>query len=778
MEGKIRISKGLKKTIKNACELPILQALLQIENSTDNYEVLVEVNRLYGDIDGKNIKGTEDQFNDLNTQTKDAIINFLKDEKYCLMTASSYESKKISWRFVVLDRSATLADNKRWVLESIEFINLPEGITFDTAPYGGNQKMRMLNSNKGNENRPLRLVKGEPIDTLISYIPKGCRFEELPKEKSKPISKTNDPINSVMLEKLVMNIANDSCYEQWIKLGMAIRSAGGSEDLFHKWSRQSDSYNERECSQKWDSFSDKSTLTAGSIFHWSKESDSIKHNEIVIENRKNTLWDLITLLNHNDVAKYFNSKYPDSYLWNETMGWFLLGENNVWFQSKTKVPCGLKKHVSDVMMEIVHEAKTIELKEYSTKSTFETDPVQQTALTSIHNSKIKILNNAYRTLGSDSFCTGIIAFLPTYYEVRDLANKMNMNQNLFAFTDKVYDLQAGKPRDINPKDYISITTGYSFPSKSRPEIREEISKLLYGLFERMTTKNYLLLVLASCFFGNNKFEEFYIFTGSGGNGKGVLNDFLRYVFGDYYISVDVSLFTKPVDKKDQPAPALVEAQYKRVMITTEPEKDDKLQVGLLKKISGNDIIEARTLHSNHIVRYVPQFKVIIQANSIPKLNKIDGGVSRRLRVIHFPFKFVQESMLGMNPNNRLGDTDVKDKKCRSVEWRDEFCLMLLEEYEKVKKMQTLEQPTEVLEATGEYMDDNDPVKRWLEAKYNITKNEKDAINSSELKQAFITDTLSERIGDLEFKSLMILNNIHWKKTKVCNVYCGLVRKIM
>ena len=591
-----------------------------------------------------------------------------------------------------------------------------------------------------------------------------------------PVKSTTQPLQGKFLTDIVMNIAPNEKYEDWVKIGIAIRSAGGAEELFHQWSKQSSSYDERECSKKWLSFPNTCALTAGSLFHWSEQSNPVKHAQILQEHRKNTLWDLITLLNHKDIACYFHSQHPDSYLWNEGMGWFLLGKTNIWFQSEKQTPSGLKRHIADVMMNIFQETKKIELREYTAKSVLETDPKQQDALTSIHKSRISLLNTAYKVLGSDTFCNGVVAFLPSYYEVRDLSSKMNMNRNLFAFTDKVYDLEAGTSRDICPKDYISITTGYAYPEASNKGVRQEISALLYGMFECEETQNYLMYVLGSCLLGNNKFEEFYIFTGSGGNGKGVINEILRHVFGDYYISVDVSLFTKPVDKRDQPVPALVEAQYKRVMITTEPEKDDKLQVGLLKKMSGNDIIEARTLHCKTIVKYIPQYKTIIQANSIPKLNKIDGGVSRRLRVIHFPFKFVEEEALDMNMNNRLGSADVKDKKCRSPEWRDEFCLMLLETYNKVKHMKSLVQPKEVKEATGEYMDDNNPIKLWLEAKYEHTNKEKDMINATELKQAFLTDTSTEKMSDVDFKGLMGLNNIHSKRTNACVVYYGIVRK--
>jgi len=144
----ISIAKGLKATFKNARDYTLSQALLEIDKYTDNYEVLGDVNRVYGDIDGKDIEGTEEQFKALDLKTKDAIVAFLGAQNYALMTASSFAHRKISWRFVATDRKTTLPENKQWVKLNIEKIGLPTGITFDTAPYGKNQKIRMLGSNK------------------------------------------------------------------------------------------------------------------------------------------------------------------------------------------------------------------------------------------------------------------------------------------------------------------------------------------------------------------------------------------------------------------------------------------------------------------------------------------------------------------------------------------------------------------------------------------------------------------------------------------------------
>ena len=246
------------------------------------------------------------------------------------------------------------------------------------------------------------------------------------------------------------------------------------------------------------------------------------------------------------------------------------------------------------------------------------------------------------------------------------------------------------------------------------------------------------------------------------------------MFGGYYISVDSTLLTKTLERKDQPVPALVEARPKRIMMTTESESDDGLHGGLLKKMSGGDPIGARALHSSNIVTYVPAFKLFMQTNSVPRLSKVDGCLQRRMRIIHFPFKFVPADQI-TERHHRLGDPDVKEWLCKSAEWRDEMCLLLTETWNVIRDMKSLTQPITVAEATREYLDDNNPLRTWLAGHYAITKSPFHTIGAANLKGAYLRDTQTERISDLAFKSLMEFNGIPKKKTSCGVVYIGLQR---
>jgi P4 family phage/plasmid primase-like protien len=581
-----------------------------------------------------------------------------------------------------------------------------------------------------------------------------------------------------LLLKLSNEITNNGSYDDWLRNGLICYNERLGlevwEDMTIRTYPRYKKGSKRDCREKWATFGKEKgrKLTQATWWKWLKQHRPDRYAELM-EDRKD-FWNLIELINHKDIAKYFWNIHPDAYVWNETLGWFSLLPSNAWKSYENKsAPSGLKRHLADTLQDLAMETKKAELRRYTKLQGSTMDEDKKNALVKSHKENINKIHKAYQMFGSSEFCNGVISFLPSFYDHQDLEEYMDMNRNVFAFNDGVYDLQTDVFRPIAPSDWVCTTTGYNYPKSSNKEVRKELQKFVYELFENHDVANYLWKVLASCMMGYNRFEEYYTFTGSGGNGKGVIAELLMTAFGNYYISTDVSLFTKPVERRDQPIPALVDARPKRLMMTSEPEADDRLQVGLIKKITGGDPVEARTLHSKHIVKYKPQFSVIFQTNSIPQLSKIDGGITRRMRVIRFPFQFNS----GTAPNSREGNPDIKDKKCKSAEWRDEFVMMLCELHKGVKVLKQLDAPLWVMEATNNYIDDNNPLKLWLDTHYTITNDENDFIGSTDLKRQFMQDTNREKFPDKTFKDLLGFNNIQWKRKKTENGFVGLRRKV-
>ena len=568
-------------------------------------------------------------------------------------------------------------------------------------------------------------------------------------------------------------------YDHWLRIGIICRNEGVPMGVWEKLTKEKyPSYghgSKRDCADKWKSFVGEaaSKLTQATLWKWLKDDDPILFYTLM-ESRKD-FWTLLQNINHNDTAKYFYNMFPDQYLYNEDLGWYCLSASNVWEITEKSVPPFLKRHISDTFQILVADTRKAELARYS--KAMEKVPIGNTAdktrVETEHKANLKTINAAYKVFGQSEFCNGVISFLPSYYSKADLEEVMDGNAYLFAFSDKVVELKTGTVRNITPKDYISITTGYPYPAKVDPDVKKEISAFLYGLFENEEAMTYLIRVLASCVFGGNRWERFYILTGKGRNGKGVVDTLVQKTLGNYYIQVKQSTFTKTMEGPDRANSVLVQMRNKRFVMTTEPESDDRLQVGMVKLVSGNDVIEARRQGSYHNYRYRPTFKVFIQTNNIPKLSRIDEAIPTRMEIVSFPFQFVSEPK---EAHQRQGNPDVKEIFCKSDAWRDCFIRMLLDVYQEIKDWKDLKSPSVVREANDEYFDDNNPLKSWLRDYYEKTESDADCIKASDFKNSYMADMKVEKINEVSFKQLCDFNKLRSKRVASGMVYLGIKRK--
>ena len=647
-------------------------------------------------------------------------------------------------------------------------------LLLDMAVYNdGLRKMRMAYQSKPTEDRPNVILKGDLFDTLITYIPPTSVLlpqplrlvpDPTPVSPSLPshdenetttepslgqfsaMAENNDPMvlpteDFNTKKDLLMRVCNQlsqiryDYYPYWWKLGAVFYNLRYTLEDFIEISKRSKHYKASSSpawiKDKWSGYR-KTNLTEGTLWFWLSEDDPTAYSELVLE--RTDFWNLIYNINNAEIGQFFYNMKSDSYAYHESLGWYSLQGNNIW-KHYDKNPTMLKADIWNTLKSVAVRMAHI------LKAQAETDDEEQLKRIKERN---KAIYKFLHSVGTSGFVDGVIQFLPSCYFDDDLPKLIDEQLNLFAFSDKVLDLNDFSVRDIDPKDYICINTGYPMPKESNPQIRKQLLNIIRSCFEEDSAiessdtpsdlTRAVLQSISMCLSGLNKYERFYVWTGKGGNGKGMLSDMVKRALGDYYHIIPNSVITKPNEKKDATNPSVAKAKGKRFLQASEPEADDKLQVGCIKEFSGNDEICVRDLYKTTI-KYKPQWVLFLQTNGIPKLNRPDGGIARRLRVVRFPYSFVQTPTA---PHHKKVDIDLKDKIGKSAEWRDEFILLLIE-FHKDMKMNGLVEPKEILEASQEYMEENNPVGTWLKANYDTGFNLNDKtfwLNTTDLRNEF------------------------------------------
>lgn len=743
-------------------------------------------NRVYIDIDGK-IPAAElpvDEFDalmdDMLAQLEEAMSVW--DTAVMTSHGANYttEHHKVSFRFHFKGLAGSRAAIKAFAMEKVaprvaEYIGgMPYGelVSVDDSVYSANRKMRMCGSSKDKENRPLRLVRGDVMDTIITYIPDGCEMlpepaappPKAPKPKpaaggagapTPPPEIDADDIRVKVLSAIAP--ARYDNYADWLAIGAICYNEGLGCDTWDTLSRVSPKWAEGGCAGKWHTFkADRDRrITIATAWKWLKTDNPTEYARLGLE--RTDFWKLVRESSHADCAAFFYSIKPNAYAFHPALGWYDLQPTNIWRNSEGKdLPVAMKRDIYLTFREVINE--------HNAQCDLGTETGRE------QNKKLVAFA---RETGNANFVRGITEFLIASYYDNDLPKKMGENPHLFAFKNCVFDTRTGTTRPIVPEDYICHNTGYDLPPREDCVAAiNELRTVLWSFWEDDATLKWWAWTVANTLYGRNNHNRFYIWTGRGGNGKSMLLKLIKQCYGDYYHTFSASVLTGKSDKKDAPLPALAQSKGKRFAAATEPDDaSGKFQAATVKSFTGNEEVRAREMYKTDIT-FTPQFTLFVACNDVPTYTKIDGGVIRRQRVLRFPFDFTQAEQT--EPHHRPGNKAIDARFESDKTLAAALAWMLMDAY----KAPAPPEPTSVKKATEDENDNNLPVKQWLLDNYTLhcdPDDETTHIRSTELLAEYNAQAES-RMTAATFKSQCDAAGVEYKRKGDGRFFLGLRKK--
>lgn len=572
--------------------------------------------------------------------------------------------------------------------------------------------------------------------------------------------------------KLILDsLKEDRCnsYNDWIRCGMLLKNEQYDFELWDDWSKISPKYKIGETNDIWNKFKKVSNpVGIGTLLMWLKE-DNIKVWHSLI--RTHLGHDPLNSNSDIDIARLFAYFSKERYVYSDSDQWYYLRTDNLWCRCKNMLPPFMASDIHDTLMPVfqtVHEG----LRSYlSTLLSAQEDNDADIARTKTKIDKYTCAIKAIKLATKSKNCA---VFLKNEFYREKFEQLLDSNKHLLSFKNGVYDFNTMTFRPRLASDFITLTTNYNYNHTPNKTSIDEVNAFIYSCFESDEMATYIKNILASLFFGYNRFEKFYILTGEGANGKGTLNTLLRAIFGEYYISINVGNFTNLPKGTQTADPEIAACNNKRVVMTTEPESNVKLQVSRIKQYTGgDDDVRARNLFGDSF-QYEIQFLLFVQTNDIPKLSGVDGGVIRRLRIIPFPFQF--KSIIEKE-TDRIGDVNIKFVKCKSDEWRDAFLYILINQFKLIRDAPEFPCPEICKQLSASHITDSNPLSDWFFEFFEIDKSCETKYTLRVLKEHYESDTgkkvsLCDKDFATALKSLNILTKIQHKQ----NIYFGILRK--
>ena len=527
-----------------------------------------------------------------------------------------------------------------------------------------------------------------------------------------------------IVRKLIslLNTNRSTKYDEWIRLGWCLRNVDSS--LLTEWddfSKHSDKYEVGYCESVWFRMKE-GGLGIGTLHMWARTDSPDEYKKLLTADLTQYIYKSMSHLDY-DVALVIKRMFGHRFR-------CASHKHQLWYEYKNHkwnlVEKGYTLFYKEIPVKLFDEYTKVQILE-SQKSLNTTDSFEKDQCSKRGEDLLKIS----RKLKGTNFvkdkmykeCSGMF-YEPGFEE------KLDSNPSLLGFENGVFDLETEEFREGRPEDYISMSTGINFIEfdEDNPYVHE-INDFMSKVLTNKQVRDYVWSLFASMLDGANRDEKFHIWTGSGSNGKSKIVELLQNAIGEYACIFNISLLTQKRVGSSATNSELAIAKGKRFAILQEPEEDERLNVGLMKELTGGDKIQCRGLFKDPI-KFKPMFKMILTCNHMPAIPPDDGGTWRRVRRVEFTSKFV-DSPDANNPHEFKIDRELTYK---FDVWKETFMAILLNKYSDYRRVGKIVEPKEVMEATNEYQKKNDMFAEFCEM--NVQNDENGSIELSKLFTKF------------------------------------------
>jgi phage/plasmid-associated DNA primase len=541
-----------------------------------------------------------------------------------------------------------------------------------------------------NVNNNMEYNKWDNLTPQKSPNKKETKREKVIEKEKKEIKVSKEDIEMAELMDVSKYLTD---YDAWSKTIWAMRNAGFTYEFCMKLNQKATKIN--QIKDIWDSTTNKEQLGLGTIYYQAKKSNEKKYYDIKLQNIDVPIYES----NEYNIAEVLLSVFGENLVfYNDFM---MVYTKDKWRQDpkldllRVMISQEGNKYYSNILSMLYKQRSFLD----------ETDPTYD-----IVKKQINTISDISQLILKTSWKNNISKEIQALVVNRHEEIEFNDNGNVIAFKNKKYNFITKAFEPILKEEYISFSTGYEWEEPTKEKV-DKIDKFFCEIFPNEEIRKSYLSIMRTSLLGYTK-NHFIVANGSGGNGKGLLNELLMFMLGDdYSYNGNLSVL---VDKiKGGANPELANIHKKRLVLFKEPNQKDKIQLGNLKQLVDNESINARGLYqSNTKTELLATF--ILECNK--KLNfsgEVDESEYRRFIDILFESTFTKNEDL-------LNDTNLKNvyranQDYKQVNFKKEYCCALFK-YIIDNALKDVYIPECVKERTKAYIDSNDSLLSWATQK--------------------------------------------------------------
>ena len=313
----------------------------------------------------------------------------------------------------------------------------------------------------------------------------------------------------------------------------------------------------------------------------------------------------------------------------------------------------------------------------------------------------KEVRNLYKFAGRLHSNAGIMASLELAKSMPELhmtGDQFDANPMLLNCKNGTIDLTTGNLRPHAREDYMTVTTPIEVAAPGTPApLWTKFMDQIMGGDQSMV--DYLQKVIGYSISGDTRAQVFWLWVGSGSNGKSTTLSVMSQILGGYAVRAGNETFMDKL-RGDGPRLDIAKLANKRFVTAGETGENRAWDEPLIKDFTGGETIQARNLYKG-LFEFQPQCKLILAGNHRPTISSNGGhSIWRRVHLVPFDVQFPKESLDDQLVSKLLAEGPA------ILRWAVDGCLKWQKE--------GLGMPKKVADATAEYRDSMDIMKTFLE----------------------------------------------------------------
>jgi putative DNA primase/helicase len=219
-------------------------------------------------------------------------------------------------------------------------------------------------------------------------------------------------------------------------------------------------------------------------------------------------------------------------------------------------------------------------------------------------------------------------------------NEFDSNIECLACKDCMINLKTGEIHSHSPDFMTTIQIPISYrkflDSQTSQFSCPKIMKFLHEIVSDKRDIDTILDYLAYCLWPEMKFHKLLILNGEGRNGKGTLCKLITYFLGGENVSGES--LDQLLNGRFSPS----QLYGKLVNIDADTSKEIAKKLGILKKLTGNDMISAEEKFKSSF-NFVNHAKLIQVTNNLPEIKEDTIAIFSRLLIINFSKTFIKNA---------------------------------------------------------------------------------------------------------------------------------------